>query len=114
MPEAKQVIVGEAKQMNFESARKFWERVRQDLLLWLKHEQNEQRRSDHREVKISNSQKTGRPVTGKAPVKTLRMPPDLAARIDRWAKANGKESHSEAMRHLLELALRAPMQRRAQ
>jgi hypothetical protein len=35
------------------------------------------------------------------------MPADLAARIDRWAKANGKDSHSEAMRHLLELGLSA-------
>jgi hypothetical protein len=41
------------------------------------------------------------------------MPPDLAARIDQWAKDNGKDSHSEAMRHLLEIALRAPMQKRA-
>jgi hypothetical protein len=47
--------------------------------------------------------KTGRPVTRKAPVKTLRMPPDLALRIDAWARANGS-SHSEAMRHLLEIA----------
>ena len=44
----------------------------------------------------------------KAPVKTLRMTPDLALRIDAWARANGKDSHSEAMRHLLEIALSAP------
>jgi metal-responsive CopG/Arc/MetJ family transcriptional regulator len=36
------------------------------------------------------------------------MTADLAERIDRWAKSNGKDSHSEAMRHLLELGLRAP------
>jgi Ribbon-helix-helix protein, copG family len=36
------------------------------------------------------------------------MPADLAARIDQWAKRNGEDSFSEAMRHLLELGLRAP------
>ncbi len=52
--------------------------------------------------------KTARSAKRKAPVKTIRLPPDLAERIDRWAKAMGKESHSEAMRHLLELGLSAP------
>jgi hypothetical protein len=28
-----------------------------------------------------------------------------------WAKANGKDSHSEAIRHLLELGLTAPKQK---
>jgi metal-responsive CopG/Arc/MetJ family transcriptional regulator len=41
------------------------------------------------------------------------MPADLAARIDRWAKANGKDSHSEAMRHLLEIGLSAPKRKSA-
>ena len=36
------------------------------------------------------------------------MPGDLAMRIDEWAKLNGKDSHSEAMRHLLEIGLIAP------
>lgn len=36
------------------------------------------------------------------------FPADLAERIDRWAKAMGKDSHSEAMRHLLEIGLSAP------
>jgi hypothetical protein len=31
-------------------------------------------------------------------VKSLRMPADLAQQIDRWAKAMGEDSHSEAMR----------------
>jgi Arc/MetJ-type ribon-helix-helix transcriptional regulator len=52
--------------------------------------------------------KTGRPAKGESPVKTVRLPPDLAERIDRWAEAMGKESYSEAMRHLLELGLSAP------
>jgi Arc/MetJ-type ribon-helix-helix transcriptional regulator len=51
---------------------------------------------------------TGRPAKWGNPVKTVRMSPDLSERIDRWAKRNGKDSHSEAMRHLLELGLKAP------
>ena len=54
----------------------------------------------------------GRPATGERPVKTVRLSPDLAQRIDAWAKANGKDSHSEAMRHLLELGLSAPKAKR--
>jgi hypothetical protein len=57
--------------------------------------------------------KTGRPATWGDPVKTVRMPPDLSERIDRWAKANGKESHTEAMRRLLELGLKAPTPQKA-
>jgi hypothetical protein len=29
-------------------------------------------------------------------VKSLRLPADLAQQIDRWAKAMGEDSHSEA------------------
>jgi hypothetical protein len=57
--------------------------------------------------------KIGRPATGKDPVKTLRMPADLAERIEQWAKRNGEDSYSEAMRHLLELGLRAPKRKSA-
>lgn len=59
-------------------------------------------------AKSETRKKTGRPATARHPVKTLRMPADLVARIDQWAKRNGKDSHSEAMRHLLELGLRTP------
>jgi hypothetical protein len=52
--------------------------------------------------------KTRRPTAAHHPVKSLRLPADLAERIDRWAKVMGKDSHSEAMRHLLEIGLRAP------
>jgi metal-responsive CopG/Arc/MetJ family transcriptional regulator len=41
-------------------------------------------------------------------VKSLLLPADLAECIDQWAKRNGKGSHSEAMRHLLEIGLGAP------
>jgi metal-responsive CopG/Arc/MetJ family transcriptional regulator len=37
----------------------------------------------------------------------LRLPPDLTARIDAFAKANGEGSRSEAMRQLLERGLQA-------
>jgi hypothetical protein len=40
-------------------------------------------------------------------VKSLRLPADLAQQIDRWAKAMGEDSHSEAMRPLLEIGLSA-------
>ena len=33
--------------------------------------------------------------------KSLRLPADLAQQIDRWTKAMGEDSHSEAMRPLL-------------
>jgi hypothetical protein len=59
-------------------------------------------------AKSVTPKKTGRPATGHDPVKTIRMSSDLVERIDQWAKRNGKDSHSEAMRHLLELGLRAP------
>jgi hypothetical protein len=51
--------------------------------------------------------KRGRPATGKDPMFALRMPPDLTARIDAFVKANGIDSRSEAMRHLLEVGLQA-------
>jgi hypothetical protein len=51
--------------------------------------------------------KTKRPTAVQRQVKSLRLPADLAQRIDRWAKAMGEDSHSEAMRHLLEIGLSA-------
>jgi hypothetical protein len=40
--------------------------------------------------------------------RALRLPADLAQQIDRWAKAMGEDSHSEAMRPLLGTGLSAP------
>jgi hypothetical protein len=59
-------------------------------------------------AKPGTRKKKGRPAAARHPVKTLRMPADLVERIDRWAKRNGEDSHSEAMRHLLELGPRVP------
>jgi len=64
-------------------------------------------------AKSVTRKKKGRPAAAWHPVKTLRMPADLVARIDLWAKRNGTDSHSEAMRHLLELGLRAPKRKSA-
>jgi hypothetical protein len=36
---------------------------------------------------------------------SLRLPADLAQQIDRWTKAMGQDSYSEAMRPLLEIGL---------
>jgi hypothetical protein len=56
--------------------------------------------------------KRGRPATGKDPTFALRLPPDLTARIDAFAKANGEGSRSEAMRELLERGLSASAPKR--
>jgi Ribbon-helix-helix protein, copG family len=56
--------------------------------------------------------KTRRPTAAQRPVKSLRLTASLAERIDRWAKAMGKDSYSEAMRHLLEIGLSAPKRKR--
>jgi predicted DNA-binding protein len=49
--------------------------------------------------------KRGRPATGKDPMFALRLPPELTARIDAFAKAAGENSRSKAMRRLLEAGL---------
>ena len=46
-------------------------------------------------------------------VKALRLPADLAQQIDRWAKAMGEDSHSEAIRPLLGIGLSATADRSA-
>jgi hypothetical protein len=48
---------------------------------------------------------------GSLDVAAALMPKDLGKRIERWAKAMGKDSHSEAMRHLLEIGLSAKKKR---
>jgi hypothetical protein len=51
----------------------------------------------------------GRPATGKDPVRTVRMPPELEAAITAWIDChpNPKPSRSEAIRRLIEKGLSA-------
>jgi metal-responsive CopG/Arc/MetJ family transcriptional regulator len=67
-----------------------------------------------KQQKSVHKKSRGRP-TGRLYVETfpLRLTPDLSQRIEEWAKANGEESRSEAMRQLLELGLRAPKHSRS-
>jgi ribbon-helix-helix CopG family protein len=49
--------------------------------------------------------------TGDAPVVTVRLPHELTRQIDQWAKANGEETRSHAIRRLLGMAWGAPKRR---
>jgi hypothetical protein len=51
--------------------------------------------------------KRGRPATGKDPLVATRMPPELIRAIDKWAAVHTDGSRSEAIRHLVEQALKA-------
>jgi hypothetical protein len=52
--------------------------------------------------------KRGRPATGRDPVLALRLPLAVRSEIEKWArKQNDKPSRSEAIRRLIEFALRA-------
>jgi hypothetical protein len=58
---------------------------------------------------ISDRQKkrpVGRPPTGITPLISFRPPPELVREIDKWGEAHGV-SRSEAMRQLIEQALKA-------
>ena len=48
--------------------------------------------------------KRGRPATGRDPVITMRLAPDLTARLDAWA-ANKGISRSDAIRDMIEVRL---------
>jgi hypothetical protein len=49
----------------------------------------------------------GRPATGRDPMLGLRVPKELTAAVDTWAKAHAIESRSEAIRRLVERGLAA-------
>jgi hypothetical protein len=52
--------------------------------------------------------KRGRPGTGKDPLTALRVPPELTRAIKTWAvKQEDEPNHSEAIRRLIELGLKA-------
>ena len=54
-----------------------------------------------------NQKKRGRPATGRDPVSAVRIPDELGAAIDAWAKRNAAGTRSQAIRQLLEQALAA-------
>ena len=56
--------------------------------------------------------KRGRPATGRDPLVGVRIPIELIAEIDTWAKHN-KITRSEAVRQLIEAALPKTLKRRA-
>jgi hypothetical protein len=49
----------------------------------------------------------GRPATGRDPVTAIRLPPGLAAEIDKWAKHQGVKGRSAAIRLLVQIGLAA-------
>ncbi|MCP4620663.1 MAG: ribbon-helix-helix protein, CopG family [Bradyrhizobium sp.] len=53
-----------------------------------------------------NKKSRGRPATGHDPVSAVRLPEDLTSQIDAWAEENGAPSRSEAIRRLVEFALK--------
>ncbi len=55
--------------------------------------------------------KRGPPPTGKTPITALRIPDDVMVRVDRWAKANGIASRSEAIRRMIEIVLESERDR---
>jgi metal-responsive CopG/Arc/MetJ family transcriptional regulator len=54
---------------------------------------------------VKPKKKRGPPPTGKTPVTALRIPDDVIVRIDRWARANGIASRSEAIRRMIDIVL---------
>lgn len=54
-----------------------------------------------------NQKRRGRPATGRDPVSAVRISEELAEKIDSWAVKNDAPNRSEAIRRLVELALKA-------
>ena len=74
----------------------------------LRYYQNMAKRSTEKVI----PKKPGRPATGRDPVLALRLPPALRSEIESWAKQqNDKPSRSEAIRRLIEFALKAKAKR---
>jgi len=52
--------------------------------------------------------KRGRPATGRAPFYGIRIPEELSTKIDEWARKHNAPSLSDAIRQLIEKALKEP------
>jgi hypothetical protein len=64
--------------------------------------------------KVVPKKKRGRPATGKDPVSAIRLSPALRSAIETWAKQQpDKPSRSEAIRQLVEFALKAKSKRQS-
>jgi hypothetical protein len=55
-------------------------------------------------IKVAPKKRRGRPATGKDPHIAARMPPQLIAEVEAWAKTTGT-SRSAAFRRLVEIGL---------
>jgi hypothetical protein len=55
-------------------------------------------------IKVAPKKSRGRPATGRDPHVAARMPAELIARIEAWAKAN-HTTRSDAFRRLVEMGL---------
>ena len=59
-------------------------------------------------IKKATPKRRGRPATGKAPTRTLRLTDEFIAKVDAWAAQQPDEpGRSEAIRRLVELGLKA-------
>jgi hypothetical protein len=59
-------------------------------------------------TKKATPKRRGRPATGKAPTRTLRLTDDFISKVDAWAAQQRDEpGRSEAIRRLVELGLKA-------
>ncbi len=58
-------------------------------------------------IEVLPKKRRGRPATGKDPVSAIRLSEELRGSIDKWAKKqDDKPSRSEAIRRLVEIALK--------
>ena len=56
-------------------------------------------------IKVRPKRKPGRPATGKDPLFAIRIPVELIARVEAWAKPDNL-TRSEAIRRLIDLGLK--------
>jgi hypothetical protein len=61
-----------------------------------------------RSIKKATPKRRGRPATGKAPTRTLRLTDEFMANVDTWAASQDDlPGRSEAIRRLVEIGLKA-------
>jgi hypothetical protein len=61
-----------------------------------------------RSIKKATPKRRGRPATGNAPTRTLRLTDEFIAKVDAWATSQDDDpGRSEAIRRLVDLGLKA-------